>query len=106
MGNSIPSTLISALLSGAIRAITLRVQRIGDSVLGAVPVDPSVVFQWNGEMGLALNVANSNNLQTTWGVLGAALTALEDYMQSQNVWGSAQFTIFDGANEVGQGTLN
>ena len=57
------------------------------------------------ERGLALNVVNSNNHQTTWGVLGAALTALEDYMQSMDKWGTAEFTIFDGTNEVGKGTL-
>lgn len=56
-------------------------------------------------MGLVLKVSNSNNHQTTWGVLRAALLALEDYMQSQDSWGTAEFTIFDGKNEVGKGTL-
>ena len=58
-----------------------------------------------GERGLVLKVANSNNHQATWGVLGAALTALQDYMRSQDAWGTAEFTIFDGKYEVGKGTL-
>lgn len=47
---------------------------------------------------------NSNQHQTTWGVMGSAIVALRDYM-SKNGWGGATFHIYDGANEVGAGAL-
>lgn len=61
-------------------------------------------FNWLGDDYLKLTVWNSNNHQTTWGVLRSALMALEDYM-SQHVYGLASFTIIDGAHEVGEGTI-
>ena len=47
---------------------------------------------------------NSDNHQTTWGVLGAAVTASENHM-SQNYYGAASFTIIDGMVEVGKGVI-
>ena len=63
------------------------------------------VFNWLGDGELKLNVWNTNNHQTTWGVLRAALVALEEYM-SQNFYGLASFTINDGAHEVGKGMVD
>lgn len=53
-----------------------------------------------------LRIINTNNHQLTWGVLGAAIDALRDYM-SQAVTGPGEswFSIFDGQNEVGMGTI-
>ncbi|MCJ1303454.1 hypothetical protein MMC08_006264 [Hypocenomyce scalaris] len=52
-----------------------------------------------------ITAQNANNHQTTWGVLAAALGALSDYVTSQDLNGAATFGIFDGANQVGQGTV-
>ena len=62
------------------------------------------VFNWLGDGNLRLHVWNTNNHQTSWSVLRAALSALEDYM-SHNMYGIASFTINDGAHEVGEGMI-
>lgn len=59
--------------------------------------------------GLELYTQSTNNHQQTWGVLGAAVAALQTYMEGAE-WnrgevGSVQFSIYDGANEVAMGTL-
>lgn len=55
--------------------------------------------------GIVLSIANANNHQTTWGVLGAALLAIGDYMNEHQWFGSVIFSIFDGSNQVGQGSI-
>lgn len=62
------------------------------------------VFRWAGEEGLELRVHNANNHQTTYGVLGAAMSALVDYM-GQNGYAAGSFKIYDGTNYVGDGTI-
>lgn len=47
---------------------------------------------------------NSNNHQTTWGVMGATLGALREFMNEYG-WGAARFTIFDGVKEIGEGIV-
>ena len=50
--------------------------------------------------------ANANNHQLTWGVVGAAIHALSNYMLTENNAGTATFTIFDGNTEVGFGSVD
>lgn len=54
---------------------------------------------------LTLTVANANNHQTTWGVLGAACSALKDFVAETSSFNSLTFTIFDGANQVASGSI-
>lgn len=74
------------------------------------------IFEWNGPQSLRLQVVNANNHQTTWGVLGAAVQGLRDFMLTwpdepariteANVDGYAcYFTIVDGGNVVSLGTF-
>lgn len=63
------------------------------------------IFNMHDPTGLVLNVANANNHQTTWGVLGAALSALKDFVAESGGFTSATFEIFDGVNQVATGTL-
>lgn len=64
------------------------------------------LFQWAGAETLMLRVRNTNNHQLTWGVLGAAIDALAEYMnQAVTGPGESWFSIFDGENEVGTGTI-
>ena len=58
----------------------------------------------NGENGQSLVTWDMNNHQHTYGVLGAAVSALMDFMRERGV-GEAVFSIFDGGNEVGAGLL-
>ena len=54
-----------------------------------------------------LRMANTNNHQLTWGVLGAAIDALGEYMhQAVTGPGEGWFSVFDGQNEVGMGTIS
>lgn len=57
------------------------------------------------DIGLALHVWNINNHQVTWGVLGAALVGLQDFMRAKAVWAEASFYVYDGGVEVGAGVL-
>lgn len=64
------------------------------------------LFQWAGAERLMLRIVNANNHQLTWGVLGAAIDALGEYMnQAVTGPGESWFSIFDGRNEVGTGTI-
>ena len=55
---------------------------------------------------MELRVPNSNNHQTMYGVLAAALQASQEYMtRAAGYAGEASFTIVVGVNEVGQGTM-
>lgn len=53
---------------------------------------------------LAVHVWNTNNHQITYGVLGAVLTSMIEFMQVHG-WGAAFFEIWDGPNLVGFGIL-
>ena len=61
-------------------------------------------LSWSGNSGVALSVENANNHQLTWGVLGVALQGLMSLMGGGG-YGTASFVIFDGSNEVGQGSI-
>lgn len=58
----------------------------------------------DGDNGLALMTWNTNNHQQTYGVVGAAVSALMDFMRERGA-GEASFSIFDGGREVGAGVL-
>ena len=71
---------------------------LGDGVIEAGRGD------YRGPFSMMLQTWNTNNHQQTYGVLGAAIAALRDYM-AENGYGAASFVIFDGANEVGKGVV-
>lgn len=52
--------------------------------------------------GLVMRTWNAGDHQTRWGVLGAAVGALVEGVQ---VVGVGSFRIFDGAHEVGAGSI-
>ncbi|MCJ1302018.1 hypothetical protein MMC08_004819 [Hypocenomyce scalaris] len=51
-----------------------------------------------------ITASDANGHQTTLGVLGAAVGALQNYMSGQG-YGAAVFDIYDGKNQVGTGTF-
>ena len=72
----------------------------GDSVIA------DGFFSWQGEHGVMLETFNTDNHQQTWGVLGAALYALWDFMQKIGTEaGACYFTIIDGNHQVGRGVI-
>lgn len=92
-GESIPATIILAH-----NVIATRIRSLGDG-----PIDNGR-YSMVGLGGVGVNAWNADNHQLTWGVLGAALTALLDYMRIYGN-GAITFNIFDGAHMVGQGTV-
>ena len=51
-----------------------------------------------------ITASDANGHQTTLGVFGAAVGALQNYMSGQG-YGTAIFDIYDGKNQVGTGTF-
>ena len=70
---------------------------------GDTPVTGGV-FNWLTDDGLVLSAWNANNHQLTYGVLGAALDAVSDYMNF-NGFCRATFSVYDGVNQVGEGMI-
>ena len=91
--------MILKLLSDAYSKIVLEMAQVGDEVI------PEGVFDYSGDGGLNVYTINTNNHQQTYGVLGAAIEGLSHWMITKGEYGAAHFIIFDGENEVGQGTL-
>ena len=100
MASAISGASVEALLSSCYDAILQHISALGDGLV------PSGVFSWPpGVNNLALHVWDTNNHQVTWGVLGAALSALENFMGDSDEWGGATFLIYDGGVEVATGVL-
>ena len=59
--------------------------------------------------GLLVLSQNANNHQQTWGVLGASIYALSEYMLDQKGQGYSpsfvEFLIYDGPNQVANATF-
>lgn len=99
---NIAQTGIMFLLQNAAKDIQARLARDGD---GLVPSGAYMFDQKTGGYDCQLYCSNSNNHQQTWGVLNAAIGAVWGYMLEKNNIGTVTFTIHDGGNEVGQGTI-
>ncbi|KAA6414144.1 MAG: hypothetical protein FRX48_02506 [Lasallia pustulata] len=59
---------------------------------------------------MILYVENANNHQVTWGVLGATVETLQDYVRDALLlcgfgWAAISFAIYDGLHQVGRGYL-
>lgn len=52
-----------------------------------------------------LQTSDAGGHHTTWGVLGAAVKALLDFVQYFSFNGGMKFSIHDGPNQVGSGNV-
>lgn len=87
------------LLELAMHTINFHLDIYGDGNL------PGGSFDRESHMtGLTLRAWNANNHQTTWGVLGAAVTAMLEGM-GRDGWGWGTFGIYDGGTQVGSGII-
>ncbi|KAA6411260.1 MAG: hypothetical protein FRX48_04540 [Lasallia pustulata] len=98
-----PAMQLPRLLISAAEVLIAHVQQLGDGVMPALA--GGGVFSWKGEEALALEVANADNHQTTYGVLAAALLALCQYMSETGDAARASFDVYDGPNRVGAGWI-
>lgn len=96
---STTSPLILSMLRDAIILIDNHLQQHGDG-----PIEDGT-FHFS-DYGVSWLSINRNNHQQTWGVLAAAVEALTQYMMTHSTYGSVSFGIYDGRNQVGEGTLN
>ena len=96
---AIAGDLLQSLLTGCINIVEHRIETVGDGLLN------NGVFDYmSTTSGLAFQAWNADNHQTTFGVLGAAITAVLDCMAT-NGFGGANFHIYDGQNLVGLGRV-
>ena len=93
-----PGRLITALLNSASDYVSDYLHDTRDQVVSGGQ------SEWDVADTLSLHLWNTNNHQLTWGVVKAALEALNDYMNKSG-YGEVEFSIFDGAHEVGQGAI-
>lgn len=95
------------LLSQAYDLTVSRIRTQGDGLLLPLPTGIiGTIFNLEDYAhGLKLTVANANNHQTTWGVLGAAYSALKDFVVEQGSFSELTFMIFDGPNQVASGSI-
>lgn len=93
----LPRDAITDILDHSHRLVLGRLDSVGDTVIS------NGLFIWEHH-GYSLRVWYSNNHQTTWGVLGAAIEAITDFM-GQYGFAGGSFFIYDGGNEVGEGIL-
>lgn len=98
--STIASKVILDLLDEAYITVMGHISFHGDSIIA------DAGFFWAGENGVDLHTFNTNNHQQTWGVLGAALFALRDFMfKIGTEAGACYFTIIDGNNQVARGSI-
>ena len=100
MPTSRPGASIQEMLFAAYNSVVAHISTSGD---GLVPAGMFHVS--NGATGMDLLCLNADNHQITWGMLGAALNALQDFMNSYQIWSAATFAIYDGENQVSVGSL-
>lgn len=103
LAHTIPGMGVNRLLSSAHNLAQEHIESMGDGVIRTL--SNGRILQLQEVNGLAMSVFNTNNHQTTWGVLASAVLALVDYMAGQGTYCAAAFSIYDGHNEVGTGSL-
>ncbi len=94
-----PANVVADLLDQAI-AYVQNQAALQDGIIGTAG------YRRLGAQALTLLAEDANHHQLTWGVLGAALQAVKEYMsQSGNSFGTAYFSIYDGDNQTGKGSI-
>lgn len=96
--SSLRSIAVADLLIDAERFLRHYIMTVGDGNVAAGQ------FDWPGNERLILRAWNVNNHQLTYGVLAAGLQALQVWTWSEG-WGTFKFNVYDGINQVGEGTL-
>ena len=93
----VAGAVIRELLDKAYSQVQATIQLLGDVRVPGWGMD--CVRQ-----GFYFRATNANNHQITMGVLGAAISALRDYVTKEG-GGTLTFDIYDGENQVGVGLI-
>lgn len=93
---------VSSFLNTCLNAVQTT---INSGNIGLIPSNG-----WRGPLGrngLSMVVWSEDHFQTTYGVLHSAIEALIGWMSSnEDGFGTVGFTIWDGPNQVGHGSIN
>ena len=95
---SIVSSSIQSLLETLSDYIETHIAQAGDGVLTTGEIE------FYADNGVEFHSWNTNNHQQTYGVLGAAVEALRDFMGERGIVG-ASWWVYDAGTEVGAGTI-
>ena len=93
---------VQRLLSAASQVVLKQIDEYGDGLVSGGTFDQVMNTAANS---VAIYISNRNNHQLTRGVLAAALSALDSYMNAQNFFGAMNFYVWDGANEIASGMI-
>lgn len=92
---------VSSFLNACLNAVQTTIDN------GNTGIIPSNGWYQLGRNALSMAVRSENDFQTTYGVLHSAILALIDWMSSEgSTFGTGGFTIWDGENKVGHGSIN
>lgn len=95
------------LLGQAYDLAVSHIHAQGDGLLYPLPTGIiGTIFNLHDSASqLTLTFANANNHQTTWGVLGAACSALKEFVAERGSFSEMTFAVYDGVNQVASGSL-
>ena len=100
-GYKIAGDAVPYMLTDAYNTVVRQIADVGDGLIRAG-------FWQFADFGVRIVFQNTNNHQLTWGVIGAAMSALLDYtyyMKRTDVPAAITFRVFDGPNQVGFGSV-
>lgn len=99
---NVANAAVSSFLNTCLNAVQTT---INNGNTGLIPSDG-----WYGPLGrngLSMTVWSEDDFQTMYGVLHSAIQALIGWMSSNgNNFGTGSFTVWDGDNQVGHGSIN
>ena len=92
---------VSSFLNACLNAVQATIDN------GNTGIIPSNGWYQLGRNALSMTVRSEDDFQTTYGVLHSAILAMIDWMSSDGVtFGTGRFTIWDGENQVGHGSIS
>lgn len=96
-----PNVAVRGLLEGALESVQRSIDR-GDH--GPIP---TAGWRQLGRNAVSILVISEAQHQTTYEILHSALQALQTWMHRRGrTWSLCSFSIWNGANMVGQGTIS
>lgn len=98
---------VSNLIDNSITNIKNHINSVGDGVIGKPYGQLIGSSLYPTQIYLELTASDANNHNLTYGVLGAALEAVKDYMSLPSVHlGLVKFKIYDGENQTGEASID
>lgn len=100
-GYEVAGDAVPHMLTDAYNTVVRQIADVGDGLI------PKGIWSYTG-FGVRIVFQNANNHQQTWGVIGAAMSALLDYtyyMKRIETPAAITFGVYDGPHQVGFGSI-